>query len=389
MKKIGKIILFILLGIIIFGSLLFLAVLIYNFKIKEPETETQLQSTKAVTKEKEILKDETSQLSLVMVGDCLIHEAVYNSAKLSDGSYDFTPMFTLVKPIIQEYDLAFYNQESILGGVQLGLSAYPRFNSPYSVGDAMVDAGFNLVSLANNHTLDRGTDAINNSLNYWKNKNVLTSGSYSSFEDRDNILVKNKNGITYALLAYTTVTNGLTRPKNQEYYLNVYDEEQVKKDISYIRDKVDLLMVSMHFGNEYSLTQSKEQEQIASYLASLNVDIVIGHHPHVIQPVTYIGNTLVMYSLGNFISGQLTTDQLSGVMIGVDVIKNSNTDSISFKNLRADLIYTQTRNLVTKKYEYRLIPYNDLTEKILPNKDQHKEKYANILNSLGANINIR
>src|SRR5574344_1508023 len=108
--------------------------------------------------------------SLVMVGDSLIHGAVYKDALQSDGTYNFKGMIDDIKPIIQRYDLAYYNQETVLGGTELGLSSYPRFNSPYEVGDAMIDAGFNLVALANNHTLDRGETAIINSTNYWKNK---------------------------------------------------------------------------------------------------------------------------------------------------------------------------------------------------------------------------
>ena len=236
------------------------------------------------------------KLSLVMVGDGLIHGAVYSDAK-EGNSYNFYKMLSEMKPIISSYDLAFYNQESILGGSELGLSSYPRFNSPYEVGDAFLDAGFNLVSLANNHTLDRGEVAIRNSLNYWKNKDAYTAGSYESDDTRNRILIKEKNGIRYALLAYTCWTNGLNVPNGKAYLLNRYDDELVKKDIESVRDKVDLLMVSMHFGDEYSLTPSSEQKRIANYLSDLGVDIIIGHHPHVVQPIDFINNTLVIYSI--------------------------------------------------------------------------------------------
>lgn len=256
---------------------------------------------KFYTKEKEEEKieniaeeqPEEKRLSLVMVGDALIHGSVYDDAKTVDG-YDFTGMLLEMKPIISSYDLAFYNQESILGGTELGLSTYPRFNSPYQVGDAFLDAGFNLVSLANNHTLDRGEQAILNSMNYWKTKDAYVAGSYSSEEDRDYLLIKEKNGIKYALLSYTCWTNGLSIPGGKNYLLNRYDKEIVKNDIERLRDKVDLLMVSMHFGDEYSFTPSNEQREIANYLASLGVDSIIGHHPHVVQPNEFIGDTLVI-----------------------------------------------------------------------------------------------
>ena len=131
------------------------------------------------------------EIDLIMVGDALIHGAVYADA-FDGNKYDFTKMFTYIKPIIQEYDLAFYNQETIIGGKSLGLSTYSRFNSPEEIGDAMVAMGFNLVSLANNHTLDRGEKAIINSYNYWREKDVMTAGSYINEEQRQAINIKEK-----------------------------------------------------------------------------------------------------------------------------------------------------------------------------------------------------
>lgn len=144
-------------------------------------------------------KFEKSSVSLIMVGDCLIHGSIYDDAK-ENGRYNFYKMVDLVKPKIKEYDLAFYNQESILGGTALGLSSYPTFNSPQEVGDAFIDMGFNLVSLANNHTLDRGRKAIQSSLTYWKSKNdIMTAGSYESEEDRTTPRIMEKNGVKYKM----------------------------------------------------------------------------------------------------------------------------------------------------------------------------------------------
>ena len=113
------------------------------------------------------------EVSMVMVGDALIHQSIYLSSKSGDG-YNFTNMLSKIKPIVSKYDIAYYNQETVLGGTKLGLSTYPRFNSPYEVGDAFRDAGFNMVSLANNHTLDRGKNAITNSVNYWNKLQEVT-----------------------------------------------------------------------------------------------------------------------------------------------------------------------------------------------------------------------
>ena len=175
------------------------------------------EPVKTTQEEKKDTKKEMSA-SLIMVGDALIHSSIYMDAKTSTGSYDFRPMLEKIKPIVSKYDLKYYNQETVLGGVELGLSNYPRFNSPYEVGDAFIDAGFNLVSLATNHTMDKGEQGVLNSLSYWgKQQNILTAGSYKSFEDRDRKVIKEINGIKYAFFSYTTWTNGLETPTGKEY----------------------------------------------------------------------------------------------------------------------------------------------------------------------------
>lgn len=339
-------------------------------------------------------KSDVYKLSLAMVGDMLIHEAVYYDAKVNNG-YDFKPMIELVKPLIKKYDLAFYNQESILGGTDLGVSSYPRFNSPYEVGDAMVDAGFNLVALANNHTLDRGETAIANSTNYWKNKtDILVAGSYISQDDKDSVQIKEKNGITYGLLSYTTATNGLKAPNGKDYLVNVYSDELVKADVQKLRDKVDVLMVSMHWGTEYTHTPVSEQTAIADYLASLNVDIVIGHHPHVIEPIEFINKTLVIYSLGNFFSGQIGEERNIGLLATLDITKTVDKDGsrITIDNIGTELLYTSydsyEANGNTYCSNYKLYPFKDLTDKILPDYLTIRDKYNKIVTKYDDQIKV-
>lgn len=322
-------------------------------------------------------KTETS-LSLAMVGDALIHNAVYVDA-YSNNVYDFKPMLSEMKPIISSFDLAYYNQETILGGTEIGVSTYPRFNSPYEVGDAFLDAGFNLVSLANNHTLDRGEAALNNSCNYWKDKDAYVAGSYCSYEDRNSIKIMEKNGIKYALLSYTTTTNGLNIPNNKTYYVNRYDKETVKNDIEKYRDKVDLLMVAMHWGEEYTHSPVSEQREIANYLASLGVDIIIGAHPHVVEPIEMIDNTLVIYSLGNFISAQRGIEKLTGLMVSLDVKKNLKDNTISFENIEAELLYTYTNNGKGYRSNFKVYPYTKLNNDLLSNYETYYNKYMNIV----------
>lgn len=279
-------------------------------------------------------------VKLVAVGDNLIHSNVYEAAAISDSSYDFTPMFTEIKPYIKSFDLAFINQETILGGKEIGLTSYPCFNSPYEVGDAVIDAGFNLISIANNHTLDRGEKAVINALDYWDSKDVIYSGAARS-ADISQVKTFNKKGISFAFVAYTYGTNGIPHPQGKEYLANIYSNEKAYYDITSVRDEVDVVIVSMHWGNEYEEEPSQTQIAQANYLSSLGVDIIIGHHPHVIQPVDVINDTYVIYSLGNFLSGQIGVDRLIGMAFSVDIIKRVEGDNkvITIVNPQAKLLH--------------------------------------------------
>lgn len=335
------------------------------------------------------------KVSLFAVGDALIHDAVYNDAKTNEigndgyNIYDFKPMLEYIKPIAQSHDLSFYNQETIIGGKNLGLSNYPMFNSPDEIGINMIESGFNIVNLATNHTMDKGKDGAIYSANFWENQEVYTTGSYTSEEKKDNIQIKEKNGITYAVLAYTYGTNGLPVPEGYEYLVNLwstsndkaYEEykEKVKTDIEKIRNKVDILIVSMHWGNEYTHIPTWYQKDSAQFLSDQGVDIIIGTHPHVIQPIEYINNTLVIYSLGNFISAQEEENTRVGMMVSLDINKHieNNQTTIKIDNVKAELIWTYHQ----RYRNFKVIPFTELNESLLNNCNQKYEKYKKIINS--------
>lgn len=351
-----------------------------NFSVKKPEKEAPVKK-----EQKEIKKTPKEyKASLFMVGDALIHYGVYNDAKQSDGSYDFKPMLEYIKPISSKYDLAYYNQETILGGASLGYSSYPRFNSPQEVGDAFVDAGFNMVSLATNHTMDKGEQGVINSVNYWKTKKdkVVYSGQWVSQEERENesAQIYEKNGIKYAFFSYTTWTNGLETPTGKEYLNNVYSNEKAAADIAKVKDQADVIIVAMHWGTEYSLGVNTNQDEIAKYLSDLGVNIIIGAHPHVVEPVEYIndGKTFVIYSLGNFISDQGVTERLIGLAMELTIKKVVDVDdkvTISIESPKAQLIYTKD------KKDFKVIPFSKLNDSILPNYMKLYEKYKGVVNT--------
>ena len=341
---------------------------------------------KIVKKKKKKKEPKEYHASVFMVGDALIHSAVYTDAKKADGTYDFKPMLELIKPISSKYDLVYYNQETILGGTELGLSNYPRFNSPYEVGDAFIDAGFNMVSLATNHTMDKNEQGVINSVNYWKKQKdkVVYSGQWISAEDREKEVaqVYEKNGIKYAFLSYTTWTNGLETPVGKEYLNNVYSDEKAAADIAKVKDKVDIIIVAMHWGTEYSLGVNNDQDRIAKYLSDQGVQLIIGAHPHVVEPIEYIndGKTFVIYSLGNIISDQEGNERLTGLMMSVDIKKVVNVDDsvvVTVENPKAELTYTKSYH--GGKRNFKVYPYSQLNNNILSGYEALRDKYQGVV----------
>lgn len=352
-------------------------------------------------KEQTIVEEEKIKVyeaNMIMVGDALIHNAVYKDAnRLANyNGYDFKPHLEYIKKEVSRYDIAYYNQETILGGTSLGISTYPSFNSPQEVGDAFIDAGFNLVSLATNHTLDKGEKAVKLSREYWNKQECIHAvGSYTSNEEKQMLETKilEVNNITYAMLNYTYGTNGIPVPENKDYLVNLWHDtnnyegykEQVKKDIESIRDKVDVLIVAMHWGREYTHVPTELEVKTATFLSEQNVDIVIGTHPHVIQPVEFIGDTLVFYSLGNFISAQYQNSGsctnykcMVGLMSSLTIKKTVEEEktTIEINNIKNNLVYTHYDNFK----DFKVIPFNNpIIKEYLTNYNDIYNQYSDII----------
>ena len=261
------------------------------------------------------------------IGDILIHSSIYKDAK-TDSGYDFVPMFAKVRSYIESADLALANQETMIGGAEIGLSDYPTFNSPYEVGDALKEIGIDVVSLANNHTLDRGEKAIVNALAHWNKLGMPYVGAYLSEEDRNTPRIVTKNGISFAFLAYTYGTNGIPVPKGKPYLVELIDPEKVKRDIERVRELADVVVVSAHFGQEYADLPNDAQKQFAREAVEAGADMVIGHHPHVLQPMEWIETddgrkSFVIYSLGNFIAGQEGERKRTGGILSLEIVKTT------------------------------------------------------------------
>ena len=320
-----------------------------------------------------------ASLKMSFAGDYIIYDSNYNYAnQLANGSgYDFAPMIKNLKQFTENCDLNYYNQETILGGTELGLSSYPMFNSPQEAGDAMIDLGYNLVSTATNHTMDAGEEGILSSYKYWKSKeNVFMTGSFDSQKSRDEVHVLECNGITYSMLNYTYGTNGIPVPEGKEYLVNVWPcdftapetdtayqsyKKQVKKDIDAVRDKVDFLIVCMHAGVEYATEESAYQDDMAQFLADNDVNLVIGTHPHVIEPAEYIGDTLVYYSMGNLYCAQMQDEyynKVTSILATVTVKKTfeNGETKITFEDLSNELMYCYYNQATWT--DYYIVPFS-------------------------------
>jgi poly-gamma-glutamate capsule biosynthesis protein CapA/YwtB (metallophosphatase superfamily) len=292
----------------------------------EEELTSLLHTTREVQASGKSIK---ASASIAAIGDILIHDTVYNDAKKQSG-YDFTPMFSPIKDMLSSPDFLIANQESTPGGVELGVSSYPLFNSPQEVVKALQEVGVDAVTTANNHSLDQGEKGLLSAIDYYGEISMPYVGAFKSREDQSRIRTFNVNGIKFALLSYTYGTNGIPVPKGKEYLVNLIDEQKMIKEIQKAKSMdIDLVVMSLHWGNEYQRFPTEEQQRLAKVLTNNGVDIIFGHHPHVLQPIqTYKTDdgreAVVIYSLGNFLSGQKDDFKDIGGMVTVQVEKKMN-----------------------------------------------------------------
>ncbi|WP_058304022.1 CapA family protein [Gorillibacterium timonense] len=325
-----------------------------------------------------------TRISLSAIGDVLIHSSVWKDARKEDGSYDFRPMFQQVKEKLEATDITFANSESIIGGESLGLSSYPAFNSPFEVGDALKDAGVDIVSMANNHTLDFREKAIVQAADHWDKLGILFAGANRSEEERNRIRIIERKGVKIAFLAYTYGTNGIPVPAGKEYLVNLLDKDRLIADIRQAKQEADAVVVSMHWGIEYARIPNEEQRQWAQLAADEGAAVVIGHHPHVLQPVEWVqgkdGNrTLVFYSLGNFLAAQEKLDpyrQIGGIARMDLVFKHSASGTeVSVENPGILPTYIQFRNWKG----YRIVPLHTASLEILPERSKYEKDTLQLL----------
>lgn len=263
--------------------------------------------------------DRLRRIDVAVSGDILIHQAVWESAAAHSGGegYDFTPMFKPIQEVQEAVDLALCHLEVPLSADNTDLSSYPRFNAPYQLADGLAAAGFDGCSLASNHVLDQGVAGIESTLGHLDRVGLGSAGAARNPEEAVAITTYEIRGTKVAHLSYTYGYNGLRPPPGEEWRSNLNSADAIAVEAKRARDAgADLVLLSVHWGDEYVSEPSAYQRQLAAALDSqADIDLIIGHHAHVIQPVTLVGETPVIYGLGNLVSNMGQLERREGVVI--------------------------------------------------------------------------
>lgn len=285
------------------------------------------------------------RVSLVAVGDNLIEVGLSDFADAADGQtddghYDYSALYLPIKDVISGADISYIDQEVHLGGAEIGPRGYPSFNCMDDMADCLVETGFDFVASATNHCYDWGADALNHSCGVFAQKPVAYTGTASSPEGAERIATIERNGLTFALLNYTYGVNGYEEHEIPSYAINYYHEGRLIDDVTAAKQVADVVLVAMHWGTEMTTEANEDQEAYAQLLADLGVDVILGSHPHCIQPMKWLegknGNkTLCAYSLGNFVSNHESPSLLSALegMVSCDFVRSEGESGVHIENV--------------------------------------------------------
>ena len=313
------------------------------------ESTVNLENT---TPETPIIEEpkEDQSFSMSVIGDIMCHNSQYKDAyNSSTGTYDFSYVFEDIKNYINDSDIAVGNLETTFAGKDRGYSNYPRFNTPEQLAYNLKDFGIDVLSTANNHSMDTNYSGLVSTLNYLDDAGISHVGTNATQEDQNEILIKDINGIKVAFLSFTYGTNGIPVPNDKSFAVNLIDTNLILNQISSAKlQNPDLICVFMHWGIEYQTKQNSEQEKLANLLFENGVDVILGSHPHVLQPMEKKTITLedgttkdcfVIYSLGNFMSGQTKTNTRNSVILNINFTKSGETEKTTIDSVSYVPIY--------------------------------------------------
>ncbi|MBQ3792619.1 MAG: CapA family protein [Clostridia bacterium] len=332
----------------------------------EPET-TEPATTEPETTSPPPHVPEVREVTLIAAGDNIVYKGTWIDAARGQpkGSYDFTKMYERVRDLISGADIAFINQETLMCGEGYELTGYPAFNGPQQMGYDLLTVGFDVIGMANNHMCDYGSQGLAASRDFLKSLtdgvNTMIVGGYESRADADTIRVYEKNGIRIAFLAYTYGTNKKT--DGNGVFVPVLDEEMIASQVAAAKEAADVVIVAAHWGSENSFSPSSSEKKWAQYLADCGVDIILGAHPHVIQPIVVLTGssghqTLCAYSLGNFLAEQDTAKNLLGGLLSLKIVMTDGVVSVE------DVVFRPTVCHVDGSWHNIIYELKDYTQEL-------------------------
>ena len=309
---------------------------------------------------KSIIPEDVS-LTISAIGDIMCHNTQFKDA-YSNGTYDFSYVFSDIEPFIKNADISIGNLETTFAGKSKPFQGYPNFNTPEALANDLYELGIDVITTSNNHSLDTGYSGLESTLNFLEESHLSHVGTARSIEEQNTILIKEVNGLKLAFLSYTYGTNGIPIPQGKEYCINLIDKDFILSQLENAKQQnPDLICVSMHWGNEYELVPNNTQKDLADFLFQNGADIIFGSHPHVLQPLECreiklpdgtTKNGFVIYSLGNFVSGQTQENTRTSIILNLKLTKNGSTGLFSID----EIIYTPIYTYTSPKYKnYKVI----------------------------------
>lgn len=393
-----KIIIFILIiGIISFGAYLYLQSDLSSVNAPITNKVSSVENSIVV----ELPPKQDFHLKLTAIGDIMCHNSQYFDAYISEtNTYDFSYVFEDIKDYVSSADIAIGNLETTFAGAEKGYSNYPRFNTPEQLATDLQEFGIDVLSTANNHSMDTNYPGIVSTLDYLDSAGISHVGTNRTQEEQNSILIKEINNIKIAFLSFTYGTNGISIPSDKNYCVNLIDNDFILSQLDNAKQQnPDLICVNMHWGIEYQTTQNATQENLTNLLFSNGVDIILGSHPHVLQPMEKRSVVLndgtqkdcfVIYSLGNFMSGQTQENTRSSIILNMEITKDGDTEKTTIDNVSYVPIYMYKAPSGKNRYrvldiEKTISNYESGTETGISVKDYNilKSELERIKNTVG------
>lgn len=302
-----------------------------NQSLEQASKETSA-SLEENNRKKEVEETDTT-FTMTAIGDIMCHNTQYFDAYQKEtDTYDFSYVFENINRYIKTSDIAIGSLETSFAGKEKGYSNYPTFNSPDELAYDLKKLGLDVLSTAGNHCLDMGFDGLSRTIDVLDDADISHLGTYQTQEERNNILFKYVKGIKIAFINYTYGTNGIPVPSDKKYCVNLIDKDLIKSDIENAKTgEADIIVACMHWGTEYKTTANKEQQELADFLFQNGVDIILGNHPHVLEPMEKRTVTLedgtqkdgfIIFALGNFICDQNTENTRNSIILNLKITKH-------------------------------------------------------------------